>query len=234
MSIDLDDLPKSTNSRIWLTTFGDTVALVLTFFVLLYAMSSVNQKSFEALSDTLRDGLNVAASQGKDQAGQEDRTLATFKKFALDLSYLANVLERQLESDELLRRVEVHLLSDRLIISLPSDLLFRPASAVIDTEAMPSMRRLANILSNLRNRIDVHGHTDPTPLKSPRFIDNWDLSMARASAVAVELRRFGYRKPMRRMGFAATRFDEIPVNLPILERNQLARRVDIVIYQEIN
>ena len=50
---------------------------------------------------------------------------------------------------------------------------------------MPTLERVRDAVSGTPERITVSGHTDNVPIMfSDRFRSNWDLSSARASAVA--------------------------------------------------
>ena len=46
------------------------------------------------------------------------------------------------------------------------------------------MRRVGGVLRGLPNAVRVEGHTDDTPIHTPRFTSNWDLSTARATEAA--------------------------------------------------
>ena len=50
-------------SAIWLLTFTDLVALLLTFFVMLFAMSNVKIDRWKEMIDTLSQSLNPARSE---------------------------------------------------------------------------------------------------------------------------------------------------------------------------
>ncbi len=57
---------------------------------------------------------------------------------------------------------------------------------------------------------------------------NWELSLARAAAVANALRRSGYTEDIIAYGYADSRFSQLP-DLPADQRRALGRRVDIVV-----
>ena len=56
------------------------------------------------------------------------------------------------------------------------------------------------------------------------------MTLARAAAVANELRRTGYARQLPIYGLADTRFNDLDAQIPEKMRNELARRVDIVIH----
>jgi chemotaxis protein MotB len=83
-------------------------------------------------------------------------------------------------------------------------------------------------LRNIANEAEVIGHTDPTPVETA-YASNWDLSLARAAAVADALKRDGYPREIPAFGVADSHFSELPDSLPWLHRLELARRVDLVL-----
>lgn len=125
------------------------------------------------------------------------------------------------------------LLDDRLVIALPGDLLFPPGQAVMPDEARSALFTLGSLLRNVGNQIGVNGHSDPSPPAPEKgFQSNWELSLARASAVANALRSSGYTDDIIAYGYADSRYAQLP-DLPPEERTKLGRRVDIVIFPTV-
>ena len=70
---------------------------------------------------------------------------------------------------------------------LPAAHLFRPQAADLDPAAEPALQCLGVELGKASGQLLVVGHTDDTPISSPRFPSNWELSRARAAAVGEAL-----------------------------------------------
>lgn len=66
-----------------------------------------------------------------------------------------------------------------VIVSLPQAVLFAPGDDRIARQARPIVAQAAGILRTIPNRIVVTGHADSVPIHSPRFNNNWELSVAR-------------------------------------------------------
>ena len=87
-------------------------------------------------------------------------------------------------------RPEVRIVGDRFVFQ--SEVLFPPASAELSPTGERQIRQLARVLVEIAMRIPpeiawvmrVDGHADRTPIRSTRFATNWELSAARAIAVA--------------------------------------------------
>ena len=68
-------------------------------------------------------------------------------------------------------------------VEINSSALFASAEAELEPVALPALESIARVLAPLPNDIQVEGHTDNTPIATPRFPSNWELSSARASRV---------------------------------------------------
>ncbi|MCW8861063.1 MAG: OmpA family protein, partial [Rhodospirillales bacterium] len=100
--------------------------------------------------------------------------------------------------------------------------------AVLSEKANDALFVLGGVLRNVNNMIGVNGHSDPEPTGGVNYTSNWELSLARAIAVANALRRAGYDGDVLTYGYADSRFSTLS-ELPDSQKYSLARRVDIVI-----
>jgi len=75
-----------------------------------------------------------------------------------------------------------------LRIRLPNTGLFASGSTDLEPAVGSVIACLANILKTATGRIMVVGHTDNVPISTARFPSNWELSRARAEAVATVVR----------------------------------------------
>ncbi|MFT4767478.1 MAG: chemotaxis protein MotB [Glaciecola sp.] len=71
-----------------------------------------------------------------------------------------------------------------LEIKIPARLLFPSGSRSLLASSIPMLRRLAETLRALPNEVVVQGHTDNQPIRNGQFPSNWELSTARAAAIA--------------------------------------------------
>lgn len=122
--------------------------------------------------------------------------------------------------------VEVEKGRDRLILRLPEAITFDLGQA----EIKPAMRAvLGRLAEALKEHADyqavVSGHTDDLPISTPVFASNWELSGARAAAVARALIDSGLDPGLFSIrGLADTR-PQVPNSSPA--NRQINRRVEI-------
>lgn len=227
-------LPVQHSSNIWLISFTDIIALMLTFFVMIFAMSNPKTEAWSHLVTSL--GSEFRKAQG-GPAGSGAHSHAEISGKAIekgvDTSYLGAVLYNMLEKHSELSQIRLTTTKDKLILSLPHDLIFETGSAKLSPAGRQALTTLAGTLKHLRNKIEIYGHSDPAPIsKNSRWNSNWSLSLARALSVAGTLTDAGFRRDLSVLGLADTEYDKIPATLSQEERYARSRRVDIVIHEE--
>lgn len=220
-------------SPMWMLTFTDLVCLMLTFFVMLFAMSVPDEDNWKkvtsalTLSDTPIDPEDVAPRPDADR----NITVLDVPQ-AANLDYLIALLREKLNNAEEKPDLLFRRSADGLVISLPGDSLFDSGSAELSDKGRGVIQPLAQLLGGIDNQVRLFGHSDPTPLRAGPYPSNWELSLARAITVARFLRSGGYRQDMVIAGLGDSRYGELPSGLSESERYKMARRVDIIISPE--
>lgn len=221
------------STQVWLLTFSDLVLLLLTFFILLYAMSDIDMGRYGALARSTGVS-NSDPLLAETQAPTSDFTIPQRElRPAEDLGYLKAVVTQALRKDARFGAVATRFTDEYLVISLPGSLLFEPGSAVVGDEANAAVFDLAGLLSVLENAIAVMGHVGPAELVDAPFLSDWELSLARAVRISQSLRESGYIGPMTVFGRSDIDYQTRSKNLPEPARAALAAaadRVDIVIF----
>jgi len=214
----------------WMVSLADLLALMLTFFVLLFSMNAVQFANWQPVVSSFRKQFNPSAApvEARPVTGIEARQ---FVAWGASLDYLAAILRERLSAPEW-HGARLSRLADRLVVSLPADLVFDSGAVMPAPRARALISALSEHLAQLGNRLEVAGHTDPEPVSGARFASNWALSLSRAQAVAEAFRAAGYPRPLRIVGYADTRYGDLSPALSAEERQRLARRVDIVIVAE--
>lgn len=221
---------KPEDSSAWIVTFSDLLALMLTFFVLMFAMSSVKYDAWRALVNALSEQLSASQDWRTPWLPNDKAVGRVFVARAVNLDYLNRLLEDKIAQHPVLTLAVVHRLDDRLILSIPAELLFEAGGATLSDSAKAAVRDLSDGFKYVANRIEMIGHTDPAPLKgSGQYASNWELSLARASALARVFVDAGYERPINAYGVADARFYDLDKSLAETVRLRLSRRVDLVV-----
>tara|TARA_B100000519_G_scaffold198847_2_gene209042 strand:- start:445 stop:1161 length:717 start_codon:yes stop_codon:yes gene_type:complete len=213
----------------WLLSFADVTALLLTFFVLLFSMSTLQSEKWQGLiskHDSSKQPYKQLIPMPKVVNNLSNVELIP----ALPLGYLGEVLEEKLQADPVLARAIIHRLESAIVISLPSELLFAAGEIALTDAAKEALFLMGGIVTTIGNQIDIEGHSAPKENEDGIFDSAYILSLARAVAVANELARSGYAQNTNILGLGASRFNQIDQGLNEERRIALARRVDIVIH----
>ena len=219
---------------LWLITFTDVMALMLTFFVLLYSMSVPVEEKWREIADSFSSKFNYEEARPNNAGSQDVISIDRIDKSrALSLKYLKALVKNLLKANDV-KDVVVFENDKRLVISLPSELLFKSGSAQINLKGKKVLFALGGALSRVKNRIEIAGHTDPRPITGTNgpYRTNWELSLARSASVSVMLRDVGYSRDITIRGLSSARFDEMSEDASVEERYGLSRRVDIILMDD--
>ncbi len=168
----------------WLVSFGDLMSLLLTFFILLYSMSTV---SVEKFYQSIR-GLTEAF--GGRSLSQESRTLIknkidlNFKNMYPKLRKKKRALKYLNEIKAILSRAGINAAvvdhGNKVLLRVNADNIFLPGSAYPTKKAAIYFVEFCKRFKDSGFRIKIIGYTDNTPIHSARFKNNWELSTFRA------------------------------------------------------
>lgn len=183
----------------WLATYGDLVTLLLAFFVMLFAVSSVEAQKFEAFLTGLGQFDNAAAAPGVWPPSAAEAPIfslnANIGQGSLDEEATAAdeaLREQERIEEELAQAVEAAGLTDSLelrpdprgiAVALTTDnVLFEIGSAELTASGHEVIAHIADVLQALDHDVTIEGHTDDTPLNRAGY-SNWHLSTDRAVSV---------------------------------------------------
>lgn len=218
------------NPNAWLDTYADTITLLLTFFILLYSMSSVDAKKLNQLSDALQKSLkgdvkveelsdiNEVATDGEKSAEQTQEDLVKKLNETIEANSFTDVIKVREE--------------DRgVVLQLDETILFDPGKADLKKKSQDVLNMVTKIVKDLPNDVLIEGNTDDVPMFNKEFQSNWELSTARAVSV---VKYFVSEKKLDPTKFAVKGYGEYK---PLVENNStknrtINRRVDILIVKE--
>ena len=212
----------------WMLTYGDMMSLLLCFFIMLLAFSTMEQERFKVVSGYIRDAFGTQTER-RAEAPLSGATLFD-RPAAMPAEAKARIFE---QAHDALRGAAPELgaeviLEDRGVrIRMSNGPLFRPGSARLEPEAGAPLARIAALVRESGARATVEGHSDNLPVRGAAFPSNWELSAARAGAVVRFLAAHGLAPArLEAVGHADTR----PVGDNATEEGrQRNRRVEILL-----
>ena len=227
--------PSAPGAPLYMATYGDMVTLVLCFFVLLFAMSSIDVEKFKMALISLRGSLGVQkggvtteTSMEPESGEAEERGTSTSpQRVRLDTQNVAFTVESYLRTEGLQKSVQVTINQRGVAVSISDQFLFESGSANLKTEGQRVLYKIATLVRDMVPAIAVEGHTDGVPLLGGIYRDNWGLSSARAAVVTSYLESSGGvpAQKLQAVGYGPSR-PVVPNDSP--EHRALNRRVDLV------
>jgi chemotaxis protein MotB len=177
----------------WMITFTDLVALMLTFFVLLFSMSQIEQKKWHSIVESLASNLSAIQKVETTKITADYQVEADIVPPGADLDYLEPILREHLGSDPLLAGAVVDRAVDGLNISFPNERIFAGQGAELSPKGEKVIFALGGVLRNLHNAIDVN-----TRLAADGKIGakDWEKALTRSVAVVRILAQSGFAGPI--------------------------------------
>jgi chemotaxis protein MotB len=185
------------NHERWLISYADFITLLFAFFVVMYAISSVNEGKYRVLSDSLLNAFGKSpAPSPMPEAGQalpalvvaapsaaQKRISETLRREKQQLTRVARDILKVLAPlvDE--GKVRVTQTPHGVTVEINASVLFAPGDAKLSNQTSQVLTEVAAVLKDDDHAIQVEGHTDSIPISNASFPSNWELSAVRASSV---------------------------------------------------
>jgi chemotaxis protein MotB len=235
------------NHERWLVSYADFITLLFAFFVVLFASSQSDKKKqmeVAAAMQTAFTPLGSFEAHSKTPPLERAPSASTVTQpAALAMPFAqSGQLEREEQMKASLERliqkaggrlpagsVTMKLTPEGLVISLHEIGFFASGSAEVRAESAPVLASLAATLPDAPLRVE--GHTDNVPIHTSRFTSNWELSTARASAIARLLLERGSMRPANVSAAGYAEFHPVVSNATEEGRAQ-NRRVDIILLRD--
>jgi chemotaxis protein MotB len=169
-----------------MVTFGDMMALLLTFFILLFSFSEMDATRYKAVSDALEESFGPGITKDLQGLVTKDGLPDAVNKLKGHLER-PETLQQQLENaltEEIKQgSLEIEKQGIQTIVRFPERVAFPTASESLRPQFDPVLDKVVQIIEKSEGTIIITGHTDNVPIYNDRFRSNWDLSAARAVSV---------------------------------------------------
>ncbi len=176
-------------TALYMTTFGDMMNLLLTFFILLLTTATIQGREFKLILSAftgsfgmMPGGMTLSKGQLADMgmtieslpAREKGRRLAKARNKAL------HIFKPEIKAEKVRIREDER----GLVITLMNDAYFEVGSANLLEETKDVLKKVADELlksPEVKNKVRIEGHTDNTPMKKATYPhDNWELSTQRS------------------------------------------------------
>ncbi len=220
---------KAEEGEDWALTFADMMTLLLCFFVLILSIAEVNPEKYNAVAENLSEAMGVKDKKAPPQARFKVDPLQA-KLLDLRMRLAENVGKEN-------EAVKLQLRPDSVAVVLQGAVFFDSGEAELTPRARQLMNDMAAPLVQAGYPMTIEGHTDDIPIHTARFPSNWELSAARAAAVARFLEERGLpHDKIKVLGLA----DTDPVvphrdakGRPIPKNQAQNRRITILVHPRI-
>lgn len=182
----------------WIVTYSDMMSLLLTFFILLYSISTVDAQKFKNITEYLQlalsgDGRPAIMDGGTEQittplddapfAEAENPEDEQMEPASLEIQRMYQKVNSYIRDLELEAEVSVMMQSSGVFVEIKDAILFESGSAELKPSGVELLGKLEEMLNDFENDIVIEGHTDNVPMSSALYPSNWELSTARAVSV---------------------------------------------------
>ncbi|AJA46225.1 motility protein B [Clostridium pasteurianum DSM 525 = ATCC 6013] len=229
------------NTERYMLTYSDMITLLMMFFIVMYASSNVDAVKYKQISDSFKiafsgghtivgSGDSMDARKNKQTTKQDNvnEKVNEVQDEANELQKVKQTIDNYIKQNNMTGNVSTEIEERGLIVSVKDTLFFDSGKADVKPEFQKKIIEIGNILNSIDNYIRIEGHTDNVPISNYRYMDNLDLSTARANAVLRILQNQAHvnAKRLTSMGYGEQR--------PVSDNNTEAgraknRRVDIVV-----
>ncbi|OQW61090.1 MAG: hypothetical protein BVN28_08050 [Nitrospira sp. ST-bin4] len=225
------------NHERWLVSYADFITLLFAFFVVMYSISAVNEGKFRTVSESIKAALNPMqtppASAKPFQVG-ESKSTAIQPSVQANREQVIRRLQILTQAADKAVKIFVDPASEQrigeIVLTISDHVLFKPGEAMLQPEALPFLRGLADVLVELDRHVKIEGHTDNVPIRTAQFPSNWELSAARSVMIVRALSEL-YGVPashLAAIGYGDTR--PLTANLDPEQRAK-NRRVEVIILE---
>ncbi len=174
----------------WLLPYSDMMTLLLALFIVMFAVSSVDQAKFNAMMAAMYTAFGGTTSQGvelplpyPDENQPQVEEMETQPNQNLQNLYLS--LNSYVIDQGLQDSIAVQYSGTDILVTIKNDVFFASASADLSPEMQEQAKIMARLLQENQDPIHpfdviVAGHTDNVPINNTKFPSNWHLSAHRA------------------------------------------------------
>ncbi len=182
-------------NEIWFLTLSDLLLLLVIFFVLLFGLTWKQQSRQTSIKPIIAQSASFpipAPPTQQPEASQPDPRIAGLSGQKEVPENMEQALSSSLGLKPEEQGVTIERRGPKLILTFPEQIAFDTGQADLKPSAEPILEKVGAFIQNRPEMlVEIHGHTDDRPIRTPRYPSNWELSADRATQVAKSLIRRG-------------------------------------------
>jgi chemotaxis protein MotB len=218
----------------WLLTYADMITLLLVLFIVLFALSKINQAKYRQFQQSISHVKLVGTSvvHGKTSVASKGPAPLSAAATTARLRQIEQALTHALQAKGLLGDVTITIDSSGLVEGLVADsTFFVTDSAQLSPLGEAIVDTSGRVLDSYPNNVDVAGYTDDQQITGGPFANNWALSAARSSTVVERLTTIDAVNPERVVAIGYGQYHPVvPNTSPAAQAEN--RRVNIVVSRQ--
>ena len=226
--------PHDSSQERWLLTYADMITLLLVLFIVLFALSKINQAKYRQFQQSVSHVKLVGTSVVHGTTATPSRGPKPLSAAAATarLRRIEQALTRALAQKGLLGDVTITIDASGLVEGLVADsTFFVTDSAQLSPLGAEIVDTSGHVLDTYPNNVDVAGYTDDQQITGGPFADNWALSAARSSTVVERLTTIDAVNPERVVAIGYGQYHPVVANTsPAAQAEN--RRVNIVVSRQ--
>lgn len=178
----------------WLLSYGDFMTLLLALFVVLYASARADADKNAHLVEGIQSAFRFETPpmiiaqpipmDAAPQAEPEEEESSPEPPLVILQHQIAQAIRQEEDASGQKSGTTLHQNERGLVLSLASAEFFPEGGVAIPAERRTVLATLAPLLAAHPGSLHFEGHTDAQPITSEEYPSNWELSTARAAAVA--------------------------------------------------
>lgn len=222
----------------WMATYGDLVTLLMCFFVLLFAFSSIDAQKFAAVMQSFQGSAGIL-SGGRTLSNAPlvfdampfEAATSGERIDNAQLEELKHEIEKFVDEEELQSLITVFIDDRGIVLRVKDGLLFDENSSVLKESGIPLLNKIIEVIKSDKHKgrsLLVEGHTDNHLVPSELFQSNWEYTTSRASSVVKYLLRDRAISPYRISAVGYAEFRPIATNYTRQGR-EMNRRIEVII-----
>ena len=186
------------NAERWLLTYADMITLLFVLFIVLFALSKVNEAKYRQFQQSLRENKIVGVSIVKGTTIVAPRGPAPLNPTPQQLHEIASQISKALAKAHLSSSVTLAVSANHLVEGLVNgSTYFKTDSAQLSPQGADVVDISAKAIAKFPANIEVAGYTDNEPITGGPYRDNWSLAAARADSVVDEMTSVSSISPTR-------------------------------------